>query len=65
MSCVTDGHPLPDLQISEIVKLTITPVGLEFYCLFGVSYFFSVCGVCACVSVCVCMHNSSVHSIHT
>lgn len=55
MPCVTDGHPLPNLQISEIDKLTITPVGLEdenFIVYLGLSYFFNVCDV-MCVYVCL------------
>lgn len=52
MSCVTDGHPLPDLQISEIDQLTIAPGGLEdenfiVYLVYHISSVYAVC-MCAC-----------------
>lgn len=50
MSCVTDGHPLPDLQISEIDKLTIMPVGTgdENFIVSLVYHISSVYVVCVC-----------------
>lgn len=60
MSCVTDGHPLPDLEISEIDQLTIAPGGLEdenfiVYLVYHISSVYAVC-VCGCECVCVCLY---------